>query len=182
MPILAVDQFGRIYETSRDRADGLGYEKYPDCVTEGDVTLGAAYLKSQSRRREDNIKRHRDQQVLDQNEKMIMKQKQNMKDQRRREEMVEAEMLQNPMVQQRLMQRAAMNGCNCKSIPTAISGNALSSNGMSGFNGMSRDQQSIHHAVTGMGRNTAHAVDPMEMKQAKMRAEAQKILMAKARK
>lgn len=50
MPILAIDKYGRLYESDPDRHDGKGYKGKVPKVNYGDVTLGSAYLKSENDR------------------------------------------------------------------------------------------------------------------------------------
>ena len=51
MPILKVDSHGRLYESSRDRADGLGYSGHAEPVSVSDLTLGSVHLKHQAAHR-----------------------------------------------------------------------------------------------------------------------------------
>ena len=51
MPILRVDSMGRLYESSPDRADGLGYNGHPEVVSVTDLTLGSVHLKQQAAHR-----------------------------------------------------------------------------------------------------------------------------------
>lgn len=180
MPILAMDKNGRIYQTSRDRADGLGYGYSPECGEESDVTLGAAYLKSQDRRRGELLK----EKQLREQERIADARRAHeneiaMRGYRRREK-AEEKLLENPIIQANLLRAAVMQGCECQN-RTAVSGNGFSANGRTGWEGMNRDQQAIHHAVTGQGRNTAFGVDPMEAQQAQMRKDAALILARKGR-
>ena len=56
MPILRVDKFGRLYESSRDRADGLGYNRHADAVNVSDLTLDAVYLTQQENQKREALK------------------------------------------------------------------------------------------------------------------------------
>lgn len=181
MPILAMDRFGRIYQTSRDRADGLGYGDSPECVEEGDVTLGSAYLKSQDRRRAELLQENR------------LREQERIQDARdahdheismrgiRRQIKAEEKLLENPIIQANLLRAAVMQGsCECEN-KTAASGNGFTANGMNGIRGMSRDQQAVHHAITGEGHDTSFGVDPVEEHQAQMRRDAARILARRSR-
>ena len=73
-----------------------------------------------------------------------------------------------------------MQGCACE-YKTPMSGNVMTANGQSGWAGMNRDQQTIHHVLSGMGNNVAYALDPIEAKQAQMNEHAKNVLRTKAR-
>lgn len=180
MPILAMGRDGKLYVTSGHSTVGTGYGYTPEVVEEGDLTLGSAYLKSQSHRRHELLKNHANQSRMDQMDAGIQRAKNIQAQQARIRRQKEARMLENPDLQTALKRKALAMGCDCN-YSTPIDGNVLSANGMDGFNGMGRDQQAIHHAVTGRGRNVAHRVDPIEMQQAQMRADAQRIMHLKAR-
>lgn len=185
MPILAVDSLGRIYSTSPDRSDGLGYGDSPECVGQHDLTLGSAYLKSQARQRDENIRRYRQNQMVDAMDREALSRQQFVNEARRRSEEAQAKMYENPMLVQAITKKAhqqAMSGAGCEcAYETAMSGNAMTANGQNGYRGMSRDQQAIHSAAHGLGRNPAHAVDPVELRQLQHKLEAERILRLKAR-
>ena len=182
MPILAVDQNGQIYVTSADRADGMGYSSSPECVTVGDLTLGAAYLKSQSRQNQSLLHAHRQQRLVDAKEARDATMYRKQIEKEARKARAEDAMYANPETQERLLRRAVgMNGCGCESVPTGMSGNAMTANGQTGFAGMSRDQQTIYNALTGRGNATAFGVDPVEQEQAQHKMRANRILRSKAR-
>ena len=182
MPILAVDQNGRIYQTSPDRADGKGYGSSPECVNEGDLTLGSAYLKSQKAQREEVLRQRRAQEILDREDEIARYNAKLRRRQQSRRNQHEAEAALNQDSQQALIKRSMMNGCTCaEPVVTSMSGNGLSHNGRQGWDGMSRDQKTIHHALTGQGSNTAYFSDPIEVEQMRQKAEAERILRLKAR-
>lgn len=180
MPILAVDQFGKIYATSSDRSDGLGFSSQPTPVGQGDLTLGAAYLKSQDARRDSILQSRRAQKIMDAREakakEFYMKRKQAEHDRLKREE----RMLDNPKIQAAAVRKAIGMGCSCE-YETQMSGNALSSNGQYGFRGMGRDQETVYHHINGTGRNLAHKVDQVEAKQHEMNKLMSNHLRLKAR-
>jgi hypothetical protein len=180
MPILAVDQFGRIYETSPDREDGLGFGQRPECVSQGDLTLGAAYLKSQAVRQRELIQLKRDQRAMDAEDATTRAIAQRSFEARVKRDRAEARMLENPVMREALTRKALAMGCDCE-YSTPMSGNVMTANGQSGWRGMSRDAQMIHHAVTGEGVNTAYQVDPEEELQHRQRVEAERLLRLKAR-
>lgn len=181
MPILALGPNGQIYQTSPDRADGLGFGCAPETVDQQDVTLGSAYLKSQARRREELLKAHYQQKILDQRaaqaERLALKREALAK---KKERMV-ASMYENPELVKAVTKKALQMGCDCE-YKTAMSGNVMTANGQSGWRGMSRDQQTLHHAVTGMGRNVAYRPDPVEVQQRQAMKRAENALRMKARK
>lgn len=185
MPILAVDKMGRIYQTSPDREDGLGFGYAPECVDQQDVTLGSAYLKAQAQRRNELIKLHRDNQNEDAYEAAMGRQAEMKRQQKARRARAEAHMYENPTLVDAITKRAhaqAMEGMGCAcEYSTAMSGNVMTANGQSGWAGMSRDQQAIHNAVNGIGRDVAHAVDPVEAEQLAQKLNAERILRLKAR-
>jgi len=171
---------GRLYSSSPDREDGGGYGGHPECVTEGDLTLGSAYLKSQASRRESVLKLRRDQRQLDQDEHAQKIQNHELQQRFRRKEAAEARMLDNPEMREAGVRKAIAMGCSCE-YKTPMSGNVMTANGLSGFAGMSRDQQTIHSVVSGHGSGTAFGADPEEVKQHRMKMEAERHLRLKSR-
>lgn len=182
MPILALGPNGKIYQTSPDRADGLGFGCAPQVVEQQDLTLGSAYLKSQDRRRQELIRAHQNQQILDAQSARAQEVALRKQAEARRRQAAEARMYENPDLVNAVTKRAIMNGMGCSGeYSTAMSGNVLTSNGQSGWRGMSRDQKTIHHAITGAGANTAFRPDPEEMRQKQMMKHAENSLRMKAR-
>lgn len=181
MPILALDHLGNLIETSPDREDGLGYGRSPEMVDQGDVTLGAAYLNAQARRTNEQMRLQTAQRKQDQlDAQRIAASK--MKSQLTKVNQARREQIQiDPRVQQAQMKKAVQQKCTCD-YKSPMGGNVMTANGMSGWAGMNRDQQTIHHVLSGMGRNVAHALDPVEARQAQMRGMAQKAMTMKARK
>lgn len=181
MPILAVNPHtGQLYATSPDRADGLGFGYAPECETQQDLTLGSAYLKANQRRTADLLKSKRQQEIMDRNDRVqsLAKRQQRVNAQQREAKVLA--MMEQPEYKEAALKRAVSMGCSCE-YSTKMSGNVLTANGQSGFGGMTRDQQVIHHAVYGMGANTAYKVDSVEAEQHRMRQEAQRLLRLRAR-
>lgn len=171
MPILAVDQMGRIYQTSGDRADGLGFGHYPECEGQSDTTLGAAYLKSQRRQQQELLNRKRNQQILDTHEKQVIGYKRQMGQAKRHREKQASKSLQHPSV----FKRALQMGCSCD-YNGPFGGNVMTANGLRGLAGMSRDQQVIHTEVIGLGNAQAHPVNPVLSAHAEGRKVADRYL------
>lgn len=180
MPILAMDQYGRIYQTSPDRADGLGYGCSPESVPQGDLTLGSAYLKAGAERTAELIRRKRQQDILDHQERQQKIANFNRVQIGKRQAEMEERSLDNPEIQATARKKALAMGCECE-YKTSMSGNVMTANGQSGWAGMSRDQQTIHHALTGMGNNTAHRVDPVEAEMFRQNQEAMRIIRLKTK-
>lgn len=180
MPILALNQFGEIYETSPDREDGTGYGRSPHVVDQRDLTLGAAYLKAQNDRQQEQMRNYQARVAEDIIEQSRRQMWQRQMGEMRRLEAHEARTLNHPAIQKELFKKATMQGCKCEH-KTPTGANGLSANGMFGWHGMSRDQQTIHHVMSGMGANTAYALDPEEAHQAQMREHANNALRRKAR-
>lgn len=187
MPILAVDQFGRIYETSPDRADGLGYGSSPECVDQQDLTLGSSYLKAQERRRHELVQAHRVQAAQDALDSREAANRARRKAESRRRQEAEAETYNHPRVAESSYLAARSQSMGCESCGggcghrTVLSGNGLTANGQTGFRGMSRDQQAIYAAVNGLGNHAHHAVDAEEAEQLRHKIAAERILRMKAR-
>ena len=181
MPILALDQYGRIYETSPDRMDGLGYKSHARPVGHGDLTLGNAYLKSQAAYQSD-VLRERQAMAAEARADQIQRLNQIKRDAKERQRAAE----ENAMMQQperkklQTLKALRMNGqCSC---PTnEISGDGLTANGQRGYAGMNRDQQVIHQHLAPGAMSAAHPVDPMEVYQARMKDEANRYILANAR-
>ena len=180
MPILALNQFGQIYETSPDREDGLGYGRSPEVVDQSDLTLGAAYLKAQNERRNSQIHRHHAQKLQDQMDMHHRVMRQRQMGAMHAMEQRHNKMMEHPVMKQEMIKRAAMQGCACE-YKSKLTGNVMTANGMDGWAGMNRDQQAIHHALTGQGNNVAFALDPVEAHQASMKQHLNRTLRGKAR-
>lgn len=180
MPILKVDSMGNLYTSSPDREDGGGYGESPECQSQGDVTLGSAYLKAGAERTRSLLKSRQDQQWLD-NHDMRMKEigRANRQIKLRNDQAIDM-MSRNPKVKEAVTKQALAMGCPCE-YSTPMSGNVMTANGQSGWAGMSRDQQTIHNAITGMGMDTSFGVDPVENEQYRHKIQADRLLRLKAR-
>lgn len=185
MPILALGPNGQLYATSPDREDGLGLGYEPECVDQSDLTLGSVYLKAQEQRRAETLRRYRQNQIMDAKDNAFQMRSRMIAFAKQKRDAAEARMYENPDMVEAITKKAhaqAMAGAHCPcEYRTQMSGNAMTHNGQSGWRGMSRDQQAIHHAVTGMGYNVAHAADPEEVRQLQHKLEAERILRVKAR-
>lgn len=181
MPRLAVDQFGQIYETSPDRDDGMGFGSRPECVAQGDLTLGSAYIKTQSTRQQELIKLRRDNKAMDAEDEMTRRIAQTDRNRQRHKEMAEIRMNQSPQVREAVLRKALTDNSDTGEYSTPMSGNVMTANGQSGWKGMTRDQQTIHHVTMGQGHNVAHRVDPVEEEQRNQRLQAERILRLSAR-
>lgn len=180
MPILKIDSMGNIYQSSPDREDGGGYGGHPECVSQGDLTLGSAYLKSQESRRNQILKLRRDQKQLDHQEYLQKIQNAELQHRFRQKEARESEMQSDPVMREAGVKKALSMGCPCD-YKTPMSGNVMTANGQSGFAGMSRDQQVIHSVVSGRGSAQAFGIDPVEKRQHDMKVAAERAIRLKAR-
>ena len=167
MPILRVDQFGRIYQSDPNREDGLGYGGHAYPVTQGDLTLGSAYIKAsrdynnqvtkdaRNRRRDDAKQKSQDQRASAARELA-------------QDQQEKARELQDCELYRRKMANEAVTlGCECKTLPSVMSGDGMTANGQTGFNGMSRDQQTIHNHYLGVGYDSSLRVSNNEIAQKK---------------
>lgn len=172
MPILAIDSMGRIYEASPDRADGLGYKTHAQPVTNGDVTLGNVYLKEACRYRDDVLKEKRAMAIEELKDRRVRLERKKAIAEQRRKAMLEDELARNEIYQRNRAREAIQMGCNCSVPSTTLSGDGRTANGQRGWNGMDRDQQTIHHAIAGMGHNTAHGANRLEVAQRNFEKQA----------
>lgn len=183
MPILAVDKFGRIYQTSPDREDGLGIHEYPEACDQQDMTLGNAYLKSEARRN-DGVMRNRLQQRMMDAEEAAYEQKMRAeyRSKLRREMLHEAIMAENEELQQNRLRKALQMGCACD-YSQGVTGNVMSANGQFGEKGLSRDERTIKHALNPAKypSNPAFGVDPAEEEQHRNRMAAYQVLQKRSR-
>ena len=187
MPHLAVNQFGQIYMTSPDRDDGMGYGGSPQTVQQGDLTLGAAYLKSQAARTRELLQykrnqAHRDRQALMGAARQEQKRRVLAAEEARKNRIHDDPMLRKAvttMAAKQYQMKGAM-GCGCD-YKTQLGGNVASANGMSGFAGKTRDEQTIHAVISGFGAKQARPVDPVEARQHQMKVDAERIMRLKAR-
>lgn len=163
MPILRVDQFGRLYESGRDSENGTGYNRHAAPVSQGDVTLGAAFLKANKAYQNEVIKNARlrklegviDAQELSQARKKLAAE--------RNKAMNEAILAENQAYQTMLKKKAVSMGCACEKLSTPMSGNGMTANGLRGFAGMSRDQQIIHRHLMGLGADPSSMISKDEV-------------------
>jgi hypothetical protein len=180
MPILKVDAMGNLYTSSRDSEDGSGYGDSPVCVPQGDVTLGSAYLKAGAEQRKSLLKSKRDQEWIDNNDRKMAKIQNIQRGFAKFQERKLDHMNSLPHMKDAAIKKALAMGCDCD-YSTAMSGNVMTANGQGGWDGMSRDQKTIHYALSGMGRDTSHEVDPIEAQQHREKIQAQRLLRLKAR-
>jgi hypothetical protein len=117
MPILRVDQFGRLYESSPDRADGLGYGGHAPGVTQGDSTYGASYLKSQQQYQRDVMRDKAMQVAQDREDAVKREQARRQAIERQRREAMESNLMDNPRVKNAMIKRGLAMGCNCGVTP-----------------------------------------------------------------
>jgi hypothetical protein len=179
MPILAVDQFGHIYQTDPDREDGLGVGYFPGRVYQNDVTLGAAYLTSQKQRTADLLRLKKENKAMDAEDEMTRRIAKAQVQKRKYDEARNTEFLANPEVHAALQKKALQMGCQCE-YSTPMSGNVMTANGQNGRNGLNRDQRVMQDVAMG-NRHSAYHVDPAEEEQYRHRMEAQRILRVNAR-
>jgi hypothetical protein len=182
MPILAVDSMGRIYETSPDREDGQGIKEYPSSCDQQDNTLGNAYLKDQARRRDLVMRERLSQEFEAQKAKMHQMALRQQKMGAMVRERMEQAAMNDPRIKQNQIRRALSMGCKCEH-EVGVMGNVMSANGQKGYKGMSRDQQTLHHALnpSAFPKNTAFGVDPVEQKQFAERVKAFGLLGRRSR-
>jgi hypothetical protein len=181
MPILAVDKMGRLYETDRDRHDGLGYGSSPEVSPEfGDVTYGSAYLKAGQNRTSNQIKNHMGNKLMENHERYEQLGARKIRAMQQRQEMAEMQMAQNPIVQQNLIKRALNMGCgNVQNTPGTTT-NALTTNGMSGYLGMTPDQQNAAQILTGFAPHNAVPVSADDMDRASNEQYYKQLMQKKA--
>lgn len=164
MPILRVDNLGRIYQTSRDREDGGGFSSYASPVTQGDVTLGSAYVKAAREVRNVNIRNSQINGILDEQAKNRALQAQYQVAQARANAASQNRLRENDLYKKNQIKRAVSMGCSCD-ISTPLTGNHLTANGQFGYKGMSRDQKAIHEHFAGVPKFSAHRVNEQELQQ-----------------
>ncbi len=180
MPILAVDAMGKLYVTSPDREDGLGYGSSPECVSQGDVTLGSSYLKAGAQRTASLLKSKRDQRSLDSRDLKAQQIAARNRQLQAIREGKEIEMMNNPEIHKAAQKKALAMGCPCD-YSTPMSGNVMTANGQYGVRGMNRNDQVIYNAVNGLGSSMAFKADPIELEQHRMKIQTDRLLRLKAR-
>ena len=163
MPILKVDSHGRLYESSRDRADGLGYNRHADNVDTSDVTLDSVYLSQQEKQKRDALKLNELNKYQDRVNKL--KQAQWARNVQKAKIKAQSEELlrQNRQVQNNLIRRGLASPLYDKSLGCPCADQNLT-------------QQSISHVMTGMGRDTTSRVPRTELLQQSHQAKAEQIL------
>jgi hypothetical protein len=120
MPILRVDSMGRLYESSPDRADGLGYGGHAPGVTQGDMTYGATYLKSQQQYQQ-NVMRDKQMQAAQDRLDAVNRDKLRRQAlQNRQREMMQGEFMKNPKVKNAMIKRGLAMGCNGAGQPGSV--------------------------------------------------------------
>lgn len=163
MPILRVDKFGRLYESSRDRADGLGYNRHADAVNVSDLTLDAVYLTQQENQKREALK-HRMLSAA-QDEQARMEKVRQARNARLAQLKAQNEELlrQNRSVQNNLIRRGLASPVYDKSLGCPCPDQNLT-------------QQSISHVMTGMGKDVTSRVPRTELVQQSHLAKAERIL------
>lgn len=181
--MLKVDKLGNLYETSPDREDGKGFKSYPTPVSTGDVTFGAIHSKSldahaksvkrdmMNRAEEDRQKNVRA--IQNMNRKVMMGARADAEQKLRDNEDYQENLVRTGVQQSQM-------GCDCDS-SYSQSGNGLSANGLKGPMGLDRTQRAIRHHVSGIGADTAYAIDPVEAYQAQLKDIANQMIVAQAR-
>lgn len=164
MPILKMDQMGRIYQTSPDREDGLGFGASPIPVQHGDLTLGNSYIKSQHRYNDElqaeQIKRKKDELQ----ERNLRKQQRLQIAQKRMQENSHLQQLEDENYRHEVNRLALQMGYSCE-YAQPLSGNVMSANGQHGHAGMNRDERAIYNHLHGLPQDAAHKISPSEYNQ-----------------
>lgn len=181
MSRLAVDNMGRIYQVNGDRDDGQGSGTYPTCQSQSDTTLGNAYLQAQSKRSADLIRAKKQQEIMNFNDEMAKRAAKLKKRQMIARDNAMGAIQRDPRVKEGLLRKAIQMGCKCDDQSAQMNGR-LTANGESGWRGMTRDQQIIHHELTGMGQDVSRRPDAMEVKKRVMSKQAENLMRIKARK
>ena len=176
-----MDQFGRIYESDPNRADGGGFGKHATPVTQGDVTLGSAYLKSQAAQHTEAIKEQKIRHLEDQQARQKLRSERDELARIKIKAANEAELASNRQYQQNLQRKALSMGCDCNQA-RPLTGNVMTANGQFGYAGMNRSQKTIHERTMGAPVVSAFQVDPIEAEQARMKQQANAYINAEARK
>lgn len=167
MPILAMDKYGRLYETGRDRADGRGFSSHARPVSTSDTTLGAVYLNQQEETQRQALK---EQMLNDQQARQAkLKRAQQVEAAKKAKfkEQTEEILRQNRSVQNNLIRRGLSTplhgadfGCPCSD--------------------QNQTQQSISHVMSGMGRDVTLRAPRTELLQQAHQNRAEKILRNQA--
>ncbi len=179
MPILRVDQNGKLYAASSDREDGGGFGYLPECVEQGDLTLGAAYLRAGQKRTNELLRaaRNREVEALE-DSRRARKQAESKAFAKRREEN-KNRILFSPEGQRAAFEKAIGMGCACD-YESPMSGNVMTANGQRGVAGMSRDERTIFNVMSGRPSG-AFGVDPIEQAQAESKSQVNRLLKMRAR-
>lgn len=158
MPILKVDQFGRIYESSPDREDGGGYGRHATPVTQGDVTLGAAYLKANKNYQDEVLKnaQMRKMEAEERNRQIHMAKRKAAV--LRNQAYNEARLRENEAYQQHLTKKALQMGSGCKGMGC-------------GCENMTRDQKALHAYLSGTGVDSSYMISKTEIAQKREHAQ-----------
>jgi len=176
MPILALDKFGRIYETSPDRADGLGYKSHPESVERGDLTLGSSYMKADAKYQAE-VGRERQWRKVEDAEARIVNERQRAKVKALRNKQAQEDWLsQNEQYRKAQVRRAIQMG-----VGHGLDPRRLTANGQTGLNGLDGTQKAIYAHANQMGTQFSFQVSQVEKEQALIRAMANQQIHAQAK-
>lgn len=182
MGYLKVDQMGRIYESSSDQSDGSGFKSYGGTTAWGDVTHGGAYLKSEKAQQKYNAFENKAIAIQDKTDVFQKMRSDALKKQKARIEQAELELQNNESYQKSQLSKALKTNSNSEL--SHHGNNQLSSNGLSGFHGMTRDQKAIHQHMGTMGvgeKASTYQVSALEKQQNQLNAQAEQQILAEAR-
>lgn len=150
MPILRVDQFGRIYETSRDSETGGGYGHHATPVTQGDVTLGSAYLKANKNYQDEVLKNSRMKKIEESERQAQLHAAKRRIAVAKQKAYNEAKLRENEAYQNYLTKKALQMGSGCIGC---------------GCGDKTRDQKALESHLKGMGVDSSHMISQSEIKQ-----------------
>jgi hypothetical protein len=181
MPILALDQFGNIHESDRDRSDGKGFNRSPSAVARRDNTLDNSHLISEHQQEADVAYNRAADAVTDAFDRRVSRARAGER-QAQAARNARDEDTVNSQSYRELMTKRAMgthdDHCQCT---TMMSGHGLTANGQKGYAGMSRDDRAIHKHLNGLGAAPA-AYQQDELAQQALQSQANVDLYFQAQK
>lgn len=171
MSILRVDKYGRLYQSSRDRADGLGYSHHARPAEQRDLTYGCAHTRGvmgqewrTMTEREAIATQDRQDQVDRRNHYKKLQAK-------RRRELTEEYAMDNDLYKRNMLRQALQMGHYCPVAERAKLEHRRR-----------HEQMAVSNKMSGMGVDVTHRVDPQEAAQIAHQAKFANILAVQAQK
>jgi hypothetical protein len=164
MPILSIDPMGNFYETDPDSSEGTGYKGITPTSKSGDVSLGAAYSKSEAQHQANNNMMRYSQALHDNHQAHMGAFRRTEKILQRKSHDMASAMQEDPRYRDMILKKGLLQAQNAEVLnaPVGLSGNGLSANGLYGEMGEMTPEQLQRAMVMKGNFGAALPVSPQE--------------------